>query len=157
MKALVISDSHGAREKLSALMVLSEVSIKPDALIFCGDGIHDVFPYRQAVPLWWAVRGNCDITFPPGIPVDRTERMNDLWVYIAHGHTLRVKQGLLLFSYRAQEVGAKIACFGHTHHAAAEWKDGILLLNPGALCDGRYAILQTGEGGEVKAELKELA
>ena len=63
---------------------------------------------------------------------------------------------LHIIRYRAQEVGAKIACFGHTHHAAAEWKDGILLLNPGALCDGRYAILQTGEGGEVKAELKEL-
>ena len=42
MKALVISDSHGAQEDLRALMILSEKQIKPDALIFCGDGINDV-------------------------------------------------------------------------------------------------------------------
>lgn len=156
MKALVISDSHGAREKLRALMVLSESSIKPDALIYCGDGIQDILPYRKAFPLFWAVRGNCDLCPPPGVPSERTEGMEGLWVYIAHGHTLRVKQSMLPLSYRAREVGAKMACFGHTHHAVAEWHDGILLLNPGALCDGRYAVLEIGKLGEVRAELKEL-
>ena len=91
MKALVISDSHGAQEDLRALMILSEKQIKPDALIFCGDGINDVIPYRQAVLQFWPVRGNCDLTYPPGIPLERTERMETLWVYIAHGHTHRVK------------------------------------------------------------------
>lgn len=153
MKALVISDSHGAQEDLRALMILSEKQIKPDALIFCGDGINDVIPYRQAVLQFWPVRGNCDLTYPPGIPLERTERMETLWVYIAHGHTHRVKNSLLPLYYRAQEVGARVACFGHTHSAMARWEGGILLLNPGSLRDGRYAVLEIGEQGEVKAEL----
>lgn len=156
MKALVISDSHGAQENLRALMVLSEKSIKPDAMIFCGDGIGDAMPYWQAIRFFWAVRGNCDLAAPPGIPADRTERMGGLWVYIAHGHLLRVKHSMLSFLYRSREVGAKVACFGHTHRAMAQWESGILLLNPGALCDGRYAVLEIGEQGEVKAELREL-
>ncbi len=156
MKALVISDSHGARENLRVLMELAETEIRPDALIFCGDGIHDILPYQKTVPLFLAVRGNCDLSPPPGIPAERMERLHGLWVYIAHGHKLRVKQSMLALSYRAREAGAKVACFGHTHRALSEWKDGILLLNPGALCDGRYAVLEVRELGEVRAELKGL-
>ena len=65
----------------------------------------------------------------------------------------RVKNSLLSLYYRAQEVGACVACFGHTHSAMARWEGGILLLNPGSLRDGRYAVLEIGEQGEVKAEL----
>ena len=156
MKALVISDSHGALENLRALMVLSQTIIKPDALIFCGDGIQDVMPYRQAARMFWTVRGNCDLVAPPGIPLESSQRMEGLWVYIAHGHMHRVKHSMLSILYRAQEVGAKAACFGHTHRPMAQWEGGVLLLNPGALSDGRYAVLEIGEQGEVKAELKEL-
>lgn len=157
MLALVISDSHGAREKLRDLMVLSEKQIRPDALIFCGDGVQDILPYRAVYSDLWAVRGNCDLCLPPDIPMERTQRANGLWIYITHGHALRVKHTLLSLSYRAQEVGAKVACFGHTHRPMAQWEQGILLLNPGALADGCYAVLVIGEGGAVQARLERLA
>ena len=153
MKALVISDSHGAAESLRALVELSERSIRPDALIFCGDGLHDVLPYRQVFSLFWPVSGNCNLCPPPGIPRERTERLGSLWVYITHGNTLRVKHSLLPLCYRAEEAEAKVACFGHTHFPCLRWEDGILLLNPGALCEGRYAILEVGPQGEASASL----
>lgn len=156
MKALVISDSHGAVDHMKALMQLAETSIRPDALIYCGDGLADVLPHQKAFPFLWAVRGNCDVYPRPDIPLDRTERLGGVWVYVAHGHSLRVKQGLLGMHYRAQEVGAAVACFGHTHQPVARWEGGILLLNPGALRDGRYAVLHIEPQGDIRAELLDL-
>ncbi len=157
MKALVISDIHGAGSSLRALMTLAERSIRPDALICCGDGLADVLPYRQMFRSFWTVQGNCDLSVPPGIPAERTERAEGLWVYITHGHALRVKGGLLSLCFRAREVEAAVACFGHTHRPLAEWEGGILLLNPGALCDDRYAILSVEKNGELRADLRSLA
>lgn len=156
MKALVISDSHGAEENLRELMALAEREIRPDALIFCGDGLSDVLPCHRAAESFWPVKGNCDLCPPPGTPQERTERLGSLWVYVTHGHAQRVKHGLLSLRYRAEEVGARVACFGHTHASLAQWEGGVLLLNPGALCHGRYAVLEVFAQGEVKAELKVL-
>lgn len=58
----------------------------------------------------------------------------------------------------AQEAGAVLALFGHTHHPCLERREGITFLNPGTI--GRvahpsYAVLSVEEG-RYRAELKRL-
>ena len=45
----------------------------------------------------------------------------------------------------AEELGARAALFGHTHAPFAGYAGGVLLVNPGALKDGRYAVLRIAE------------
>ena len=75
MKALVLSDSHGATRTLQALMERLEREGKPDALLYCGDGLSDIMHYRAWCPAFYAVRGNCDFTAPPDVAGELTARI----------------------------------------------------------------------------------
>ncbi|MEG0145820.1 MAG: metallophosphoesterase family protein, partial [Clostridia bacterium] len=70
---------------------------------------------------------------------------------LTHGNTYRVKQGLLMLAYGAREVGADIVLYGHTHIPSVDRDGPLLLINPGALMDGRYAILTFSDNGPVPA------
>ena len=63
-----------------------------------------------------------------------------------HGHR---SVNLFSLSYKAQENGARIAMFGHTHQAYAEDDGRVLLLNPGSA--GNYC-----RGGRARACVLEL-
>lgn len=155
MKVLVLSDSHGAAKRLAA--VLSQVeNMVPQALLYCGDGLGDVLPLRVRFPSFYAVRGNCDLAAPPDIPAEQSFRLNGLEFFLAHGNGYRVKRDVQTLTYRALEAGAKVCCFGHTHRPMAEWVHGVLMLNPGALQDGRYALLTLGEQGHITPALLSL-
>ena len=156
MKALVISDSHGAKDQMAALMTLISEQDKPEALYFCGDGLQDAYAYKKYFSRFAAVRGNCDLNYPPEVGFEKTASLGDVYVFIAHGHTFKVKRSLLSLSFRAREVGAKVACFGHTHQPYLELHGGILMLNPGALCNGFYALLEIDEAGNAQARLMRL-
>lgn len=52
-----------------------------------------------------------------------------------------MKQNPLSLLYRAKELGVQAAFYGHTHIAAQDCEDGVLLFNPGALRDGRYGLV----------------
>ncbi|MHC1786520.1 MAG: metallophosphoesterase family protein [Christensenellales bacterium] len=156
MKALLISDSHGAAQAMQALMIRMEGEGRPDALIYCGDGIHDILHFRGFCPLFFPVRGNCDLGCDPAIPLQRIERLQGIDVLITHGHLDKVKWGLSTLLYRAQEAEARICCFGHTHRALAEWVDGVLMLNPGSLGKGEFALLTIREDGSPIAALRRL-
>ena len=156
MKALVISDSHGANEAMAVLIKKILQQEKPDALIFCGDGYMDAYAHRKEFSRWLGVRGNCDISVPKGAVTERCEKLGEVFVLITHGHLYRVKQSLLSLNLRALEIGAKVACFGHTHQPFYEWQRGVLMLNPGALCLGDYAMLEIDETGRSQAMLRKL-
>jgi len=146
MKALVLSDSHGATRTLQALMERLEREGKPDALLYCGDGLSDIMHYRAWCPAFYAVRGNCDFTAPPDVAAELTARVGGVEVLLAHGNGYHVKRSLETLNWRAREVEARVVCFGHTHQPVVEWHHGVLMLNPGALKDGKYAMLHiTGE------------
>ncbi len=156
MKALVISDSHGASHTLRELMTSMEKEGLPDALIHCGDGVLDVLPYRDVCRLFLPVRGNCDLSCPPDIPPQRLINLGGQALMITHGHAQKVKWGLSSLLYLALERQARVCCFGHTHRQLAQWEQGILLLNPGALCQGEYALLSIEGTGEIQPELRKL-
>lgn len=58
---------------------------------------------------------------------------------------------LMNLRYRAEEVGANVVCFGHSHIAGAELIDNMLFINPGSIILPRlrkektYAILEVDE------------
>ena len=61
--------------------------------------------------------------------------------------------------YAAQEVGAKIAMYGHTHRAVYEEVGGVQLLNPGTAGKGRkltWALVTVFDNGGVICEIKDL-
>ena len=51
---------------------------------------------------------------------------------LCHGDRYRVDMGLISLKYRASEVGARVALFGHTHRSLVIEEDGILFMNPGS-------------------------
>ena len=61
--------------------------------------------------------------------------------------------------YAAQEAGAKIAMFGHTHEAYYGEAGGVQLLNPGTAGKGRtltWAVVTVFDNGAIVCEIKDL-
>lgn len=80
------------------------------------------------------------------------EKLGGMRVLLTHGDRYGVKSGLLRLRLHAQEMGCSLVLFGHTHAACAQEEGGVLLVNPGALADGRYAVVAI-EDGRVRARL----
>lgn len=146
MKVIVVSDSHYDRAALSSLAEEITRRNDVDALIHLGDVESDAqwLQARLKLPLY-SVPGNCDMNLHD--PAERVIELDNMPMLICHGHTLRVKYTLDVLCYRAEEMGVSLALFGHTHAPCLRHETGgILLLNPGALRDGRYALLETENG-----------
>lgn len=127
MKLLVMSDTH------NDIMAMEEVirlySGKVNAIIHCGDSELEA-SYFEDKPVS-VVKGNCD--YDLGFPEEKIISLEDQTILIVHGHRHQVKSTLLPLNYRAQEVGATVVCFGHSHLLGAELQNGILFVNPGSL------------------------
>ena len=154
MKILVFSDSHGDTAALSA----AAMAESPDMILHLGDYSSDCEIIRSSFPETplKAVKGNGD----------RFSRASERAEFIAegkrmmmtHGHLYRVKTGLTAVLYAAEEAGADILLFGHTHIPMCEEIGGILVINPGAAGRGAktYAVLSI-EHGAASCEIKELS
>lgn len=127
MKILVISDSHGLNEEL--FQVLNHYNDEVDLLIHCGDSElprNSFAAFDELV----VVGGNCD--FDQHYLNEETIQRNDLSIMVTHGHLQNVKYTLNNLHYRAQEVGAKLVCYGHSHVAGAIQEEGVIYVNPGS-------------------------
>lgn len=126
-KVLVVSDSHGLTKELEVIRErhLDEV----DLMIHCGDS--ELPEDHNAINGYLTVLGNCD--FSGGYPLETTTGVSGRKIFITHGHRYSVKSSLMTLKYKAEEVGADIACFGHSHILGAEVIDGTLFLNPGSI------------------------
>lgn len=151
------SDGHNARSAREDLL-----SAMPPCDVFCwlGDVEQDALFFRAALAQthpktdFQAVAGNCDpFSLLPG-----AVRLNaaGLRILITHGHPYAVKQTLDLLAEAAASNGCRLALFGHTHTQCSQWLGGVLLVNPGALKNREYAIVEIGDEGEITAELKRL-
>ena len=149
----IVSDSHD-REIWLELWLDRCRRERYDAVFHLGDYYADArwLERRLDAPLI-AVAGNCDMFSQQS----RMARWS--WgghrLLAVHGHLQDVKYGLEKLSYYAEEQGATIALFGHTHRPCAQMLGGVLLLNPGALMDGCYAEL-TLDGGRAVPILRSL-
>lgn len=147
MKLLILSDSHYSVEPMIQIAEFE----KPDAIIHLGDmwdDAQDLGMFVKDVPIYHVV-GNCD-SYRGG--KDRQEEIRPVFEGVrflaTHGHKYNVKMQLYRLTMAAMEEEARVALFGHTHHAYAEEANGVLLLNPGS-CRGQsgtYAVMDVKDG-----------
>ncbi|MGA3598830.1 metallophosphoesterase [Lysinibacillus agricola] len=130
MQILVMSDTHGDSDVIEKVRGFYP---KVDTFIHCGDS---ELPFsHKALDGMKKVRGNCDID--QAFPDEAVFDIEDVTVFVTHGHLHNVKTSILSLSYRAKEVDAQIVCFGHSHILAAEMIEDVLFLNPGSLLKPR--------------------
>lgn len=135
----VVSDSHESAFWLERYLELCRRE-KYDAVFHLGDMVRDArwLERRLRTPVI-AVAGNCDV-FSERPRMARAVYGGSC-ILAVHGHLQDVKYGYDRLSYFAEENGADIALFGHTHRGYAGFAGRTLLVNPGALRDGCYAEL----------------
>lgn len=149
MRVGVFSDSHGDHQALDELL---EKMGYVDAVCFLGDVARDAEHLEARLgamanrPPLYAVRGNNDYYSTCHLPWDLLVDLDGVTAYLTHGHRAAGYMGL---AYKAQECGAKIAMFGHTHEAFCEVQQGVMLLNPGSA--GNYC-----RGGRARASVLEI-
>jgi uncharacterized protein len=145
-KILIVSDSHGSTELLELLKERHAEEV--DQMIHCGDS--ELSDDQPSMDGFTAVKGNCD--FFGDYPEEALLEVTGYKILVVHGHLYSVKSSLVSLSYRAEETGAKIVCFGHSHLLGAEMIGDVLFINPGSvrLPRGRrertYVILELKDG-----------
>ena len=156
----VLSDSHGDQRGIQRAMAALQQGGALDMLCFLGDCIQDLpvieglLP-QENTPVVHAVRGNNDLYARE--PDACIAHIGGKKLLLVHGHRQRVKLHRLALVLQAEEAGADIALYGHTHMTDCCYERGILLLNPGAAGGARpTCALLTLQGGEVHPEILRL-
>ncbi len=131
MRILVVSDSH---RRWKTLQDAIKSQPKAELILFLGDGVteaeelsRDLLPHQSMI----MVRGNNDWCCSE--PMERQIWAGDTKILMMHGHTRMVKYGIGSALQAAQDCGAKILLFGHTHMPLCDYVNGIYVINPGAL------------------------
>ena len=109
MDILVVSDTHGRRDRLSAVAARSPAGV----LLFLGDGLRDLDVISDAVTVR-AVRGNCDFC-GRDVPEERVEDFGQYRIFMTHGHRYGVKGSRAAAIAAAARAEADVLLYGHTH------------------------------------------
>ena len=153
---LVVSDSHNPPTYL-ARVARRCAEERCDGIIHLGDTVEDARALQRLTGMRVEmVAGNA-----PGDMLSREPRMKivqaeGVRLLLCHGHDYGVKYTYDRLSYAASEQEAQVALFGHTHRAFSGYVGSVLLVNPGPLKQGRYAVLEL-ENGVARPFLKSLA
>ncbi len=149
MRILVMSDCHGNRRALETVLDRHN-DIKK--VFYLGDGVNAVDEIKAFYPdkTFYTVSGNCD--WGSDHPQYGETVVEGIRVVFTHGHRYGVKYGTERLFEAAANVGARLVLFGHTHIASQEYRDGIYVINPGALHGARegregYAIIDISSAG----------
>lgn len=151
MKILVLSDVHSMISYAERIIEQE----KPDEVFFCGDGLRDMQESAKFYPSirFHFVAGNCDFL---SAQAEQMITLEGKSIFLTHGHRYNVKLeyrlGYLTLRERAKALGADIVLFGHTHEADTCYRDGLVMMNPGAVNNGRYGVI-TIENGVIYPKL----
>lgn len=134
MKIVVMSDSHGALDRLSEVF---ERCYDADLYLFLGDGERDIekmqlkYPHKDIR----AVKGNCDYNslLPSVMIADLPYHGESIKILFTHGHMHNVHYGTEMLRRTAQMSGAAVALYGHTHQRYMNFEDNIYVMNPGSV------------------------
>lgn len=146
MKVLVFSDSHGAAESVREMLRREEDC---SVVFFLGDGIDEAERLRDTYEdkKFILVRGNND--WYSQVDTEAYKYIEGVTLMACHGHKFNVRFSLRELLSSAQSVRANVVLYGHTHKSGL-YNDpvtGICAVNPGALCEGKYAVLTIERGG----------
>ncbi len=156
MKIAVFSDTHTLTEP----MLGAVRRCRPDALVHLGDHDRDTYPLLREFPeiSLYSVCGNCD--FASHAPTVLTVSFGPVRAFLTHGHLYHVDYGRVdSLVYAAQEAGAQLALFGHTHQPYHEDVSGVKVVNPGTTGKGRrrtWALLEIFDNGGIGVDFQEL-
>lgn len=129
MKILIISDTHG---NVSDVLRKIKTMEEPDMLFHLGDYVEDGIRLKEELNIpAIIVRGNGDcirIDFND----DELVEVKGKKIFLTHGHKYDVRFDISKLYYKAQEVGADYALFGHTHVPMIERIKNIVIMNPGS-------------------------
>jgi len=147
MKIGIISDTHGDLINTErAVMDMGDI----DLLIHAGDTYRDAMEIKEKFGLEViAVCGNTD--YSSRTMCETTFEIGDKKIFLTHGHQYDVKYDLTRLYYRAQEVGADIVVFGHSHIPQYIRENDLIFINPGSVSRPRggskatYALLELKE------------
>lgn len=125
----VISDTHGLLrpEALDALR-------GADQILHAGDvGAPDILAALKAIAPTTAVRGNVDHgVWATALPLTDVIGLGDLDVYMLHD--------LATLDLDPVAAGVAAVISGHSHQPKAEWRRGVLYLNPGSAGPRRFSL-----------------
>ncbi len=168
LKFLILSDTHGHRDRLRHLLKRHSDA---DGILFLGDGLAEVEAavLEGGLPTLFSVRGNCDSLASPYGCLRDEELLLTLGghrILLLHGHTAGVKGGLGGAIALARRREATVLLFGHTHTPLATYLPAgeggpLWIFNPGSLgrpLDGvpSYGLLtMDGHGGILLSHGKE--
>ena len=140
----VVSDSHGGRLHLERFVEICRAE-NFDLVFHLGDVLEDArwLEKNLEIPVT-SVAGNCD--FYAHHPREARVTVEGKRLLLLHGDRYRVKLGYDMLSYYAEENSMDAALFGHTHQPFAGYVGRALLINPGALKNGHYCILEVSAG-----------
>ncbi|MCP8617040.1 YfcE family phosphodiesterase [Salirhabdus salicampi] len=152
---IVVSDNHGLTTELQQI---KEHHPDAKAFIHCGDS--ELEYHAKEMDQFHKVRGNCD--FDTAYPEDINISVDHFNIFVTHGHLYQVKTTLMPLSYRAEELGANVICFGHSHIPGVEQVGDRLYLNPGSIriprggTEKTYAKVSWNDENSVKVEFLNL-
>lgn len=159
MKVLVISDTHGDLTNLKEVLKLERPI---DMIMHLGDICHDEEEIRELAGQSCTVamvKGNCD--YFSGEPATRDFELGNHKIHMEHGHHL--PDSLQSISYKAEELGADMVFFGHTHKPLLTRQGNVQIVNPGSLSRPRqadgiptYIIMKIDKKGEITLEPEKL-
>lgn len=149
MRILVMSDCHGSRRAVETVLSRHE-DIKN--VFYLGDGVREVDEIKEFYRdrAFYIVSGNCD--WNSMYPTYCEAVLDGVRLIYTHGHRYGVKYGTERIFEAAVNVKAQLVLYGHTHIASSVYRDGIYLVNPGALHGARegregYAVIDIGPKG----------
>ncbi len=150
MRVIVLSDSHGSLGRLSTILTVAEQGGSIDAIIHLGDGYWDLRDLEVDLPPVYQVAGNCDHFRSDTLDF---VTLSNAKILLTHGHYQHVREGADDLLALAIDNQCHAALYGHTHYQKMEWRNGILILNPGAVNDGKYAVLNINRLGAIDPAL----
>ena len=151
MRIIAMSDSHGDRRAVRR--VVEKHLADADLFVHLGDGGAEFCAVMEEHPekaFAWVAGNNEAMFFQWNHRKSMTIDAGGHKIYLAHGDRLHVKLDLLELLYMGKRSGADVVLFGHTHRAHDEEREGVRLINPGALRYPRgggpsYAVLDLSE------------
>ncbi len=156
MRIGIMSDTHGSLDAVARAVSLAG---PVDMWLHAGDCIADAehLSIISGVPVH-NVAGNCDW---PNMTVPE-ERLIDVaghCILLTHGHNYGVRYDTEILIEAAEERGADIAVYGHTHIAEISPGDEVYVLNPGSAARPRdemrpsFMVVTLEPGKKPEAEL----
>ncbi|WP_221566320.1 metallophosphoesterase family protein [Alkalihalobacillus sp. TS-13] len=128
MNVLLVSDSHGLTKELKKVVELHKNQV--DVMVHCGDS--ELSSDDERLKPFYNVQGNMDIGHDD-FPNESLIEEQGFRLFVTHGHLYNVKMSYMNLAYKAEEQGADLVFFGHSHVAESCEQNGMVFVNPGSL------------------------